>query len=569
MNAAPSSIDRYAASLCLALTLLLAACGSTQQGSYRSDASLEADMFVSAGNTVELWFNDWEHPSERVPVAAGQRQTYQFGRIPRDIHLIRLDPTDVPGARIVIYSLTLKVGDETLKRFGPADLKGWELHNVSPPQEQDGGLLMLDTNDDPILLTHVELKLPADNRSVVVRWGPWLILLAVGAALYVLARKSQSLDPRKRKWLLLAGVWILTVIAILPAIYHWPAQRPYMGVELYARLGVGYVVAAAIGMAIFRVERKRLTRAQAILLVFVVFLLTSLTNNLHWFMIDHGKNVFSTVSNAAWQSQMNDYAIQLLPGLAPHSYRFLPNAIVRWMQIAHIDFESARDLFRMLSGLLVFYSLYRFARLYCGYSGAIMAMLFTAAIYPVSFENYAGQLTDPLSHLSFVLALLFLETEEFAWLLTTLLIGSLAKETVLAMAGYYVLFRRQEKGYVVKSALLVGLSLAVYFGVRFFVLHGAMSYQQTSGVGLDHVLENWRDPEWRIPFLLTACALLPFLAVGWKQTAVSLKRQALFLLPVLFLSSLFFSWLRESRNFMPLVFVTSVIAASFMEREKG
>lgn len=537
--------------------------------SYRSDASLEADLWVSGGNAVEVWFNDWEHPSERVPVLAGQRHIYQFGRVPRNIHLIRLDPTDVPGARIVIYSLTLKVGDETVRRFGPADLKSWELHNVSTAQEQDGGLLMLDTNDDPILLTHVDLQLPADNRSVILRWAPWLLMLALAAAIYVLARKSQSLDPRQRKWLLLAGVWILTAIAVLPAIYHWPARRPYTGFDLYARLAAGYLVAAAIGVAIFRTERKRLAQPQAMMLVFVVFLLSAITNNLHWFMIDQGRNVFSTVTNTGWQSQMNDYAIQLLPGLAPHSYRFLPNAIVRWMQMGHIDFESARDLYRMLSGLLVFYGLYRFARLYCSYSGAILAMLFTAVIYPVSFENYAGQLTDPLSHLSFVLALLFLETEEFAWLVTTLLIGSLAKETVLAMAGYYVLFRRQEKDYAMKAAVLSGLSLAAYFGVRFFVLHGTMSYQQTSGVGLDHVLDNWRDPEWRMPFLLTACALLPFLAVGWKQTAVSLTRQALFLLPVLFVSSLFFSWLREARNFMPLVFVTSVMAAGFLDREKG
>jgi hypothetical protein len=34
---------------------------------------------------------------------------------------------------------------------------------------------------------------------------------------------------------------------------------------------------------------------------------------------------------------------------------------------------------------------------------------------------------------------------------------------------------------------------------------------------------------------------------------------ALYLFPVLFLSSLFFSWLREARNFMPLVAVLTVL----------
>jgi hypothetical protein len=194
-------------------------------------------------------------------------------------------------------------------------------------------------------------------------------------------------------------------------------------------------------------------------------------------------------------------------------------------------------------------------------------MLFVAAIYPVSFEHYAGQLTDPLSHMSFVLAFIFLETEEFALLLTTLLIGSLAKETVLAIAGYYLLFHWKERNYLLKAAVLCVAGVAVYFGVRVFVLHGTMHYNQASGVTLDHVWENWQNGEWQAPVLLTGCALLPFLALGWKETAVSLKRQTLFLLPVLFISGLFFSWLREGRNFMPLVFVLAVVAGGYISRQ--
>jgi hypothetical protein len=66
--------------------------------------------------------------------------------------------------------------------------------------------------------------------------------------------------------------------------------------------------------------------------------------------------------------------------------------------------------------------------------------------------------------------------------------------------------------------------------------------------------------------LLTACALLPFLVLGWKDTPLSLKRQILYLFPVLFFSGLFFSWLYETRNFMPLVFVMSVVAGSYLVR---
>jgi hypothetical protein len=93
-----------------------------------------------------------------------------------------------------------------------------------------------------------------------------------------------------------------------------------------------------------------------------------------------------------------------------------------------------------------------------------------------------------------------------------------------------------------------------------------MHYEQASGVTLDHVWENWQNLDWQAPFLLTACALLPFLALGWKETPLSLKRQTAYLFPMLFVSSLFFSWLREGRNYMPLVFVLAVVAGRYLGR---
>ena len=370
--------------------------------------------------------------------------------------------------------------------------------------------------------------------------------------------------PGQRR-LVLIVTWGLTALAILPAIFHWVAPPPFTGSDRYVLTGLGYLAAFGICYGIYRAESRRLSRPQTIVLVFLVFLLTSIVNNVHSYYVDQVTRYFAE-PNRVGQSTLQDSVIQLVP-LPPHSYRFLPNAIVRWMQLAHMDFDSARDLYRLLTGLLLFYAIYKYARLYCNYTGAIIALLFTAMIYPVGFEYYAGQLTDPLSHLSFVLAFIFLETEEFALLLSTLVIGSLAKETVLAMAGYYVLFCRKERHYTLKAAALSLASVGAYFGVRRFVLHGAMHYQQASGVTLNQVWDNLQNLEWQTPFLLTACALLPFLALGWKETPLSLKRLAAFLLPVLFISSLFFSWLRETRNYMPLVFVLAVVAGGYLSRQ--
>ncbi len=181
----------------------------------------------------------------------------------------------------------------------------------------------------------------------------------------------------------------------------------------------------------------------------------------------------------------------------------------------------------------------------------------------MTFEWYAGQLTDPPSHLSFVLAFIFLETEEFAFLLTTLVIGSLAKETVLALSGYYILFCRKRNRYRVKAVCLGAAALASYLGVRYCVLHSSMQYQDISGVNASHMLENLRDERWPEVVSLTLLGPIYFLVLSWKDTPGSLKRLYFYLLITLFVSSVWFSWLVETRNFVPAVIVLAVIAARF------
>jgi hypothetical protein len=236
------------------------------------------------------------------------------------------------------------------------------------------------------------------------------------------------------------------------------------------------------------------------------------------------------------------------------------------MELAGFSYENARDVYRLIVGLLVFYALYRYARLFAGYGGAILAMMLVALIYPISFEYYAGQLTDPLSQLSFILVFIFLETSSFGLFLSTLLIGSLAKETVLAMAGYYLLFGRGERRYFLKAVLLTCAVVADYFGVRWLVLGGSAHYQynQVSGMTAADVRMNWHSGRWLPLLLLTVGSLMPFVLANWKDTPAGLKRQALFLFPVLFLASTFFSWLFETRNFMPLVFVLAVAAGRYL-----
>lgn len=398
----------------------------------------------------------------------------------------------------------------------------------------------------------------SSNERTYITSKPLMLKIAV--------HKKESTGERDRKLMIPILVWGLAVIVIIPAVCRWTAPPPSAGKF------VGYFVLAASSAAIcyylYRRESLHLSRHQSIVLVFLAFLLTCIANHIHGVNVDHGMSYFDKQSNVAWQETTNDLVIQRSSSALPHSYRFLPNSIVRWMQMSGLAYEQARDLYRLIFGILLFYAIYKYARLYTNYLGAVIAMLLVGVAYPVSFEWSAGQLTDPLSHLSFVLAFIFLETEDFALLLTTLLVGSLAKETVLAMTGYYVLFCRKERSYVRKAITLCLASTIMYIGVRLLVLKGGMHYGQVSGVPVEqawsHVLFNLRDPRWPRGFLLTVGAFAPFLALAWKETPRSLKHQVLFLFPVLFLSGIFFSFLREMRNFMPLVFVLAVAAACYL-----
>jgi hypothetical protein len=370
-------------------------------------------------------------------------------------------------------------------------------------------------------------------------------------------------QPTKTRIFSLALAWCLTAVAICPVVFHWTAP-PASPLATHIAIDLGYLAVAVLCWFIYRTESRSLGRITAAAIVFLVFLLSSITNRIHNSNVDRAANYIAGVPNEKLQEQLHASVTRLSPTDAPHSYRFLPNAIVLWMQLARVRFDVARDLYRQLTMLVLFYAIYRFARLYTNFIGGAIAMLLVCAVYPISFENYVGQLTDPLSHLSFALAFLFLATGDFASLVTVLLIGSLAKETVLALAGFYAIFCRKDTNYLIKTVALCAAGILIYVGVRLLVLHGALHYGQVSGAPPSHIVENWQDYKWHRSFLFTAGAYLPFLAFAWRETPPLLKQLTFYLIPVLFVSSLVFGWLGESRNFMPVVFVLAVVAARFL-----
>ncbi len=50
--------------------------------------------------------------------------------------------------------------------------------------------------------------------------------------------------------------------------------------------------------------------------------------------------------------------------------------------MGHVSFRAAADIYRLLAGLLEFYAVYRFARLFTSFNGGVLAMLLVAAVIP-------------------------------------------------------------------------------------------------------------------------------------------------------------------------------------------
>src|SRR5215470_891233 len=133
--------------------------------------------------------------------------------------------------------------------------------------------------------------------------------------------------------------------------------------------------------------------------------------------------------NRDWQLMMHRAVLRLDPGWLPHSYRFLPHGVAEILTWLTGSFEPARAIYRLTFTFLLLLSIYYWSRLYTGHGAAIAVVMVYAIVYPASIRYYAGQLTDPMSHLAFVVAYIFLELEVFPFVAVAILLGLLAKES--------------------------------------------------------------------------------------------------------------------------------------------
>ena len=149
------------------------------------------------------------------------------------------------------------------------------------------------------------------------------------------------------------------------------------------------------------------------------------------------------ILNAYKADRQMDTCVDFLnkQGLFHYAFRPLPYGFTRVLERITGDWLFSCIIYRWFFTYWLAWAWYRFARLFLGQIRAIATLLPLLILYPLSVWYYYGQLTDPLSHFLFVLALIYLIQDRWLMLGAALAVGVLAKETVVLLVACYPIMR--------------------------------------------------------------------------------------------------------------------------------
>jgi hypothetical protein len=288
----------------------------------------------------------------------------------------------------------------------------------------------------------------------------------------------------------------------------------------------------------------------------------------------HGYEV--DVPNEAWQQRLYLDILNHLPeesGLlrAPHQFRALPYGFTRSLEVITGDWVFACLAYRWFFTYGFLWASYQLARRFQPRIRALATLVPVVLLYPLSVRYYQGQLTDPLSHTLFVLAMIYMIEDRLLALAAALALGVLAKETaVVVVPAYWACYWRRGLRALLTTAALGLVCTAAFLAAR-LPLGWGLGYGSINGteglmigtnlgigppryIGSAPTFENYLHP------LLFVAPFLPAIAWNWRRADGRLKALFLTLTPLVLLSNLCFGWMYESRNYMPLLPLLATLA---------
>ncbi len=185
-------------------------------------------------------------------------------------------------------------------------------------------------------------------------------------------------------------------------------------------------------------------------------------------------------------------------------------------------------------------------------------------LYPLSVCFYRGQLTDPMSHWLFALALVYVVEDRWVALAVVLAVGVLAKETIVVLVpGYLACYVRSGWAVISRCVVLTAAAVLAFLAVRlpygwgpgYQQINGTEELMMASNLGVGHVLyvsgvplyQNYLQPA------LFIGIFIPLLWRRWPDLDGRLKALLVTVPPLVLASSVCFSWLYVSRNYVPLL----------------
>jgi hypothetical protein len=377
------------------------------------------------------------------------------------------------------------------------------------------------------------------------------------------------------------GLALVAALSLAPLFLGRGAVQP-VGRPLLGSRGIGEaVVLLGMGLAIFvRTMADRRHGPYAVLLNIGFILVAAAATACHWCVVDtryqivNGERDYFQVQ---WQS---DLYYALLSGekkdlgggqyTVPHMYRPLPYGFTRTLEWLTGNWWFACWSYRWFFTYWFVWSYYQFARHFRSPGRSLVALAAYPILYPFSILYYGGQLTDPMSHALFALALCYLVEDRWFLLAMSVALGVLAKETaVIIVLAYFVCHIERPLRALVRSLgpALAGTAAYVAARLPFGWRPASGSINETppnlwANLGmapLAHFPESIINQFWIQPLIFIGI-FLPFIVWRWRQAEWPLKALFLTLVPLLFASQLLYGWLYESRNYVPLLPVLTTLA---------
>lgn len=356
------------------------------------------------------------------------------------------------------------------------------------------------------------------------------------------------------------ALFLLAAVSLVPFLGSAPGWIPPFESPLAQWLVKALVVSGLFGLTFVAVGSQWQQLG-------LLWLLAPLLAAWHWHWIDR----YAILEE--WQRRVYlDTVPTTQEGLGlsiPHCYRPLPFGFVRALELLTGDWTFSCVAYRTFFTWWFLWAWARFAGQFLSPKRAILSVLPILIYYPASTLHYYGQLTDPLSHFLFALALCYLVQDRYWLLLLATALGILAKETAVLIVPAYFFCNWRNGSAWLKAALLGLTCIGVFAAARLpWGWRPGASLTDVQGLMLGANLGIGKQAAWStVPlwarYLHWTGFTIPFLLVitysRWRM-APRLRILVLVLTPLILGCNLCFGWAYESRNYVPLLPVLSTAA---------